>query len=175
MAEARVVWHPAYIGVGSNLDDPVSQVMAALDGLGRLPDSRLVAVSGLYRNPPMGPQDQPDYVNAAAGVLTQLSPESLLAALQTLENRQGRIRTQGDRWGPRVIDLDLLVYGTCELQRPGLNLPHPGISERNFVLFPLRDIAPRLSVPGQGVVEKLARQLNADSLHAIDNQTRQRA
>ena len=119
MAEARAAWHPAYIGVGSNLDDPVSQVMAALDGLGELPDSRLIAVSGLYRNPPMGPQDQPEYVNAVAGILTRLGPEDLLAKLQALESQLGRVREAGDRWGPRVIDLDLLVYGTVQQSLPG--------------------------------------------------------
>jgi 2-amino-4-hydroxy-6-hydroxymethyldihydropteridine diphosphokinase len=123
----------------------------------------------------MGPQDQPDYVNGVAGLLTLLEPADLLAALQALEARQGRIRTEGDRWGPRIIDLDLLVYGTQTVEAPGLNLPHPGISERNFVLFPLRDIAPTLAVPGQGVVEALAQQMGSEGLQEITDQARQRA
>jgi 2-amino-4-hydroxy-6-hydroxymethyldihydropteridine diphosphokinase len=161
--------------VGSNLDDPVAQVAAAFDGLAALDGCRLYATSDLYWNPPMGPQDQPDYVNGVAGLLTLLEPADLLAALQALEARQGRIRTEGDRWGPRIIDLDLLVYGTQTVEAPGLNLPHPGISERNFVLFPLRDIAPTLAVPGQGVVEALAQQMGSEGLQEITDQARQRA
>ncbi|HJP04862.1 MAG: 2-amino-4-hydroxy-6-hydroxymethyldihydropteridine diphosphokinase [Chromatiales bacterium] len=174
MAEPKH-WSPAYVGIGSNLEDPASQVRAALDGLAELRDSRLVAASDLYRNPPLGPRDQPDYVNAAAGLLTRLSPEDLLAELHGLEKRQGRTRVKGDHWGPRIIDLDLLVFGRRIIHKPGLNLPHPGISERNFVLFPLCDIAPTLAVPGQGIVFQLAQQLGDEDLQAINTQTRQRA
>jgi len=149
-------WIPAYLGLGSNLDNPAAQVRQALNELDSLAETRLVAVSALYSNPPMGPQDQPDYVNAVAGVLTRKSPEELLAQMQILEQRLGRVRTADDRWGPRIIDLDLLVYGNVQRSIPGLNLPHPGIAERNFVLFPLRDIAPTLLVPGQGIVCDLA-------------------
>jgi len=147
---------PAYIGVGSNLQDPERQVREALALLAELADSRLIAQSALYRNPPMGPADQPDYVNAVAGLLTRQEPEALLRSLQALEQRLGRIRKAGDRWGPRIIDLDLLVYGSLQRSVPGLNLPHPGIFERNFVLLPLCDIAPALEVPGQGIVAALA-------------------
>lgn len=152
----RPVWMPAYIGVGSNLQDPEHQVRAALVLLAELADSRLIAQSALYRNPPMGPADQPDYVNAVAGLLTQQAPDALLASLQALEQRLGRVRKAGDRWGPRIIDLDLLVYGGLQRSVPGLNLPHPGIFERNFVLLPLCDIAPALEVPGQGIVAAMA-------------------
>ena len=151
------IWMPAYIGVGSNLDDPAAQVRTALNAIGELPDTRLVAVSALYANPPMGPQDQPDYVNAVAGVLTTVPPHEFLQRLQGLEQELGRVRTEGDKWGPRVIDLDLLIYSVRVIDEQGLNLPHPGISERNFVLFPLCDIAPSLVVPGQGTVSLLAR------------------
>ena len=168
-------WSPAYVGIGSNLEDPASQVRQAIECLDDLPDTRRVAVSDLYRNPPLGPRDQPDYVNAVAGLLTILSPEELLAALHGIEERQGRTRIKGDRWGPRIIDLDLLVFGHRPIHKPGLNLPHPGISERNFVLFPLCDIAPRLTVPGQGIVYRLAQQLGDENLQAINIQTRQRA
>jgi 2-amino-4-hydroxy-6-hydroxymethyldihydropteridine diphosphokinase len=163
------------VGIGSNLNDPAAQVRAACDRLAGLPRTRLMAVSDLYRNPPMGPQDQPDYVNAAAGLLTRLAPEALLETLQALEKQQGRVRARNDRWGPRVIDLDLLVYGSKVLSLPGLNLPHPGISERNFVLFPLCDIAPTLVVPGQGTVELLARQIGNETLQTLDVQSRRRA
>jgi 2-amino-4-hydroxy-6-hydroxymethyldihydropteridine diphosphokinase len=152
----RPVWMPAYIGVGSNLQDPERQVRAALAVLAELADSRLIAQSALYRNPPMGPAEQPDYVNAVAGLLTRQEPEALLRSLQALEQRLGRIRKAGDRWGPRIIDLDLLVYGSLQRSVPGLNLPHPGIFERNFVLLPLCDIAPALEVPGQGIVAAMA-------------------
>ena len=161
-------WMPAYIGVGSNLDDPERQVRAALDALRELPDCQFVADSPLYCNPPMGPQDQPDYVNAVAALLTRQSPEELLLSLQKLESNLGRVRSKGDRWGPRVIDLDLLIYGVTECSVPGLDLPHPGIGERNFVLFPLRDIAPLLLVPGQGTVEDLARCVSNAGLVMID-------
>jgi 2-amino-4-hydroxy-6-hydroxymethyldihydropteridine diphosphokinase len=161
-------WIPAYIGVGSNLDDPEKQVRSALDALRKLPGCRFVAGSPLYCNPPMGPQDQPDYVNAVAALLTRQLPEELLLSLQKLESNLGRVRSEGDRWGPRVIDLDLLIYGVTECSVPGLDLPHPGISERNFVLFPLRDIAPLLSVPGQGTVEDLARQVSDVGLVMIE-------
>lgn len=160
-------WVPAYIGVGSNLDDPAAQVRRALAALAELPDSRVVATSRLYGNPPLGPQDQPDYVNGVAGLLTQLPAATLLQQLQALETRLGRVRVAGDRWGPRIIDLDLLVYGTRTQAEPGLTLPHPGIPERNFVLFPLLDIAPHLVVPGQGSVTVLAAGASAEGLSAL--------
>ena len=164
----KPLWIPAYIGLGSNLDDPEARVRGALNSLEALPGTRLVVVSGLYRNPPMGPQDQPDYVNAVAGLLTTQRPEELLLSLQNLERSLGRVRSEGDRWGPRVIDLDILVYGNVKQSSPGLTLPHPGISERNFVLFPLRDIAPSLLVPGQGYVNGLASQLGGTDLLRIE-------
>lgn len=147
---------PAYIGLGSNLEDPVAQVQRAAAALAELEETRLVALSPLYSNPPMGPQDQPDYINAVAGLLTRKAPQELLQLMQGLEQQLGRVRRDGDRWGARIIDLDLLVYGRKQIQVPGLNLPHPGISERNFVLLPLCNIAPTLHVPGQGVVGVLA-------------------
>lgn len=160
-------WIPAYIGLGSNLDDPASQVRAALAVLRDIPDTRLVASSGLYRNPPMGSAAQPDFVNAVAGLLTRLPPDELLRNLHAIENRMGRVRVPGDRWGPRVIDLDLLVYGSLQRSVPGLNLPHPGIFERNFVLFPLREIAPALQVPGQGVVAAMAARLDKAGMQRL--------
>lgn len=161
-------WIPAYIGLGSNLDDPVAQIGFGLEGLAELEDTRLVATSPLYGNPPMGPQDQPDYVNAVAGVLTRLTPQALLAKMQALEEQLGRVRSDGDRWGPRIIDLDLLVYGGEELSVPGLDLPHSGISERNFVLLPLCNIAPMLNVPGQGTVSVLTARLDGAALVQIE-------
>ena len=143
----------AWIGLGSNLDDPVRQVNAALAALCRLPESRLLTCSGLYRSAPMGPQNQPDYINAVAGVQTSLPAEVLLEALQAIESAHARVR--GERWGARTLDLDILLYGDEVINTPRLTVPHPGIAERNFVLAPLAELAPQLLVPGRGVVQAL--------------------
>ena len=127
----------------------------------------MLLTSGLYRNPPMGPAGQPDYVNAVAGLLTRLAPENLLSELSNIEQRMGRQRQPAGRWGPRVIDLDLLLYGDQMIEAPNLSLPHPGISERNFVLFPLLDIAPELAIPGQGKVATMAGGLDSSALQKI--------
>lgn len=145
---------PAYIGLGSNLDDPARQLRGALAALAGLPGTRHFASSGLYRNPPMGPPGQPDYVNAAAGLLTTLPAAELLAALQAIEAAHGRQRG-GIRWGPRTLDLDLLLYGALQLRSENLTLPHPGLTERPFVLIPLLEIAPGLRVPGGATIAKL--------------------
>ncbi|MDH3351261.1 MAG: 2-amino-4-hydroxy-6-hydroxymethyldihydropteridine diphosphokinase [Gammaproteobacteria bacterium] len=141
---------PAYIGLGSNLGEPRQQIENALELLGRIPDSRLVARSSLYTSAPFGPVEQPDFVNAAALVHTTLGAWSLLGHLQKIERVQGRIA--GIRWGPRLLDLDLLVYGDHRIDEPSLTVPHTGIAERNFVLLPLREIAPELVIPGLGQI-----------------------
>jgi 2-amino-4-hydroxy-6-hydroxymethyldihydropteridine diphosphokinase len=142
-------WIPAYVGLGSNLQDPPQQLRLALAALATLPATRLVCQSPLYGSRPFGPVPQPDFCNAAAGLLTQLGAPALLAELRNLEQQLGR--TPGaERWGPRVIDLDLLVYGSERCDAAALTLPHPGIAERSFVLRPLCDIAPDLMVPGLG-------------------------
>ncbi len=169
MSPARPVWQPAWVGLGSNLEDPRRQVLDAFDDLGSLPDVRLVVRSPLYRSLPMGRADQPDFVNAVAGLLTRLAPEALLAALQAVEQRHGRRRSETERWGPRTLDLDLLVYGDLVLDGPGLSLPHPGIGERNFVLLPLAGVAPHLVVPGLGRVETLAGRLGDQGIERIDS------
>lgn len=160
-------WIPACIGVGSNLDDPVRQVRAALIGLAALPETRVQFASGLYRNPPMGPPDQPDYVNAVAGILTQLAPRDLLSALQEIESRLGRDRVAQVHWGPRRIDLDILTYACRSIDEEGLRIPHPGISERNFVLFPLLDVAPELPIPGLDSVRRLAANVDGSMLERV--------
>lgn len=144
----------AYIGLGSNLDDPYRQVLRAFAGLAGMRGSALLRCSPLYRTAPMGPADQPDYVNAVAEVATVLSPRELLEALQAIESAQDR-RRSAERWGPRTLDLDLLVFGDLRLQEPGLVLPHPGLAQRGFVLWPWSDLAPELEVPGLGAVEAL--------------------
>jgi 2-amino-4-hydroxy-6-hydroxymethyldihydropteridine diphosphokinase len=149
MSEAA--WTPAYVGLGSNLDDPLAQLRRALDALTSLPDTRRVACSSFYWNPPMGPAGQPDYLNAVAGLLTRLPPALLLAELQRIEAAQGRER-DGPRWGPRTLDLDLLLHGRACSSDESLELPHPGIVERPFVLVPLAEVAPGLRLPdGRGV------------------------
>jgi 2-amino-4-hydroxy-6-hydroxymethyldihydropteridine diphosphokinase len=145
----------AYVGLGSNLADPQHQVRKALAALDRLPATRLLAASALYVTAPIGPQDQPDYVNAVARLETRLPPLELLAALLGIEAAQGR-RRDGTRWGPRTLDLDLLLHGDGELDLPGLRLPHPEIGHRAFVLIPLAEVAPMgLPIPGQGTLRQL--------------------
>jgi len=162
-------WVPAYVGLGSNLDDPEGQVRSALDALGRLPETRRIVWSSSWRNPAMGPQPQPEFVNAVAGLLTLLAPDRLLDELLAIERRLGRDRRGSVRWGPRRIDLDLLVHGTTVMDTEALVLPHPGMATRNFVLFPLLEIAPGLRVPGLGPVWRLAAALNQEEQQADTN------
>ena len=149
----RPVWRPAYVAVGSNLNEPRDRVLEAFDALAALRATRLELRSRLYRTAPMGPQDQPEFVNAAAGLLTRLSARELLDELLAIERAMGRRRQE--RWGPRVIDLDLVWMTGAAVDEPGLKVPHPGVSERNFVLYPLCDIAPALAIPGHGRVADL--------------------
>lgn len=151
-------WRPAYVALGSNLADPAAQVAAALGRLPGIPGTRLIARSRLWASRPLGPQDQPDFVNAVAGLLTQLDARELLGELQALERAMGRTGPVV-RWGPRSIDLDLLAMGSDELSEPAICLPHPGVHERDFVLYPLAELAPELWIPGRGRVEALARRV----------------
>lgn len=144
----------AFIGLGSNLDGPASQIDKAVASIGSLPESAVVAVSCYYQSAPLGPVDQPDFVNAVIRVDTGLMATDLLQLLHGIERAQGRIRRE--RWGPRTIDLDLLVHGDTVSSSTRLRLPHPGIAARNFVLLPLREIAPDLKIPGIGCVADIA-------------------
>lgn len=144
-----------YLGLGSNLDQPARQIRRAVDELDALPGVRLDAVSPLYANPPLGPADQPDYVNAVARLQVDLPPHDLLDATQALEARHGRRRDGGPRWGPRPLDIDILLYGQREIGDERLHVPHPGIRLRPFVYFPLWKIEPRLVVPGLGPLQSL--------------------
>ena len=157
------LWRPAYVGVGSNLEDPRAQVLRAIGRLALLPLTRVELTSPLYRSRPLGPIAQPDFVNAVTGLLTQLEAPALFAALRALEGALGRPAAH-ERWGPRVIDLDLLAYGRERRSEPALTLPHPGIPERNFVLYPLADIAQDLDLPGLGRVAELAGRVTAEGL-----------
>jgi 2-amino-4-hydroxy-6-hydroxymethyldihydropteridine diphosphokinase len=163
------VWQPAYIGVGSNLGEPRSQVLAAFSALAAIQDTRLILTSPLYQSRPFGPVAQADYVNAVAGVLTGLGAAELLARLRAIEQQFGR-PDRHQKWGPRVIDLDILVYGRERRQEPQLTLPHPGIVERNFVLYPLADIAPDLDVPGLGRVSELKSRVVSEGLQRLPAQ-----
>lgn len=148
-------WSPAYIGLGSNLQGPAGQVESAVEQLRNITETKLCSRSSLYRSSPLGGIEQPDFVNAVAAVLTRLEPRGLLSELKSIERKRGRER-KGQRWGPRVIDLDLLVFSGQVLDEDGLRVPHPGIALRNFVLLPLREIAPELVVPGLGRVASIA-------------------
>lgn len=156
----------AYVGLGSNLASPEHQVRSAIERLSELPRSALVKASRLYRTPPMGPQDQPDYVNAVAALETRLAPCELLGHLQAVERALGRVRG-AERWGPRIIDLDLLLYGQQRIDREGLHVPHPGLAERAFVLVPLHEIAPALEIPGCGPIGSLLERVDRDAVEAI--------
>jgi len=161
-----MAWLPAYVGLGSNLDNPPARVRDALAALAGLPSTRLELRSRLYDSVPLGRPDQPDYCNAVAALLTQLAPEELLAGLQALERGLGR-EPPVERWGPRVIDLDLLSMGELRVASGSLQLPHPGIAQRAFVLFPWRELAPHYVVPGLGTVSALAARLPPEAARAL--------
>ena len=161
----------AFIGAGANLDEPVRQIQRALDELEKSPGVRLGAVSSLYRTQPMGPIAQPPFINAVFSLECGMSPKDLLALLLSVEEKMGRIRRE--RWGPRVIDLDLLFYDDAIISGQGLEVPHPRLHERRFILTPLVEIAPDVvhpilkksasdlldALPAEGPwVEKLQRQ-----------------
>ena len=144
----------AYIGLGSNLDNPEWQLERALRALGDIPDTRLAARSSFYRSAPLGPGDQPEFINAVALLETSLPARQLLGSLQSIENNQGRIR-DGQKWGPRTLDLDLLLYGAELIDDAELTVPHREIRHRNFVLLPLLELAPELEIPGLGKADEL--------------------
>ncbi|MEQ1621134.1 MAG: 2-amino-4-hydroxy-6-hydroxymethyldihydropteridine diphosphokinase [Methylococcales bacterium] len=144
----------AFIGLGSNLAMPSQQITQARTAIAATNGIQELAFSSLYKSAPMGPQDQPDYVNAVMAIATDLSPLELLKILQRIEHEHGRVRN-GERWGPRTLDLDLLLYGDQQIQVPDLTVPHVGIAEREFVLYPLYEIAPDLTVPGKGSLSDL--------------------
>jgi len=159
-------WYPAYIGLGSNLHGPAAQLDDAFGLLAEISRTRLIGRSSLYRSAPLGGIEQPDFVNAAASLLTQLTARQMLVELQRIEATRGRDRDEV-RWGPRVLDLDLLVFGGLELDEPELKIPHPRIAERNFVLLPLREIAPELFIPGLGCIASVSVNLDEPRISRI--------
>jgi 2-amino-4-hydroxy-6-hydroxymethyldihydropteridine diphosphokinase len=157
-----------YIGLGSNLALPEKQIQAACSSLAKLPDTELIKCSSLYQSQPMGPQDQPDYVNAVVLIETALSPETLLQQTQLIESQQGRIR-KAKRWGPRTLDLDMLLFGLYQIDKDHLTVPHSGMKHREFVLYPLYEIAPDLILP---CGEKLADLVLTCPINGLQKMTR---
>ncbi|HTT08315.1 MAG TPA: 2-amino-4-hydroxy-6-hydroxymethyldihydropteridine diphosphokinase [Gammaproteobacteria bacterium] len=155
-----------YIALGSNLNDPRAQVESGLKHLARLPRSTWRGASSLYRTPPMGPAPQPDYINAVAVLDTHFPAHALLDELLAIERAHGRVRG-ADRWGPRTLDLDILLFGKTILSDARLTLPHPGITERAFVLLPLAELAPDLIVPGKGPLRDLVRACDVSGIERL--------
>lgn len=157
----------ACIGLGANIGHPAAAVRTAIAALAELPDTRVLASSRLYRTPAWGGVAQPDYVNAAVLLETRLSPEALLHELLSIERRAGRLRnseTASAKWGPRALDLDLLLYGNHAIHRAGLRVPHPYLHERAFALVPLAEIAPDMVIPGHGMVVEALRRVDAEGI-----------
>ena len=154
-----------YIGLGSNIEGPRDQVIQAISELAELPSSTLLKTSSLYQSAPLGPQDQPDFINAVAELETSLSVQKLLSYLQEIESNHHRSREI--HWGPRTLDLDILLYDAIEIDNADLKIPHPEIRNRNFVLIPLYEIAAELTIVGMGKLAELVRQIDQSGLDKI--------
>jgi 2-amino-4-hydroxy-6-hydroxymethyldihydropteridine diphosphokinase len=157
----------AVVGLGANLGDAKASVLEAIAVLDLLPSTRMLRASKLYRTPAWGQVEQPDFINAAAVLQTGLGARTLLERLLAIERDFGRIRTAGERWGPRTLDLDLLLFGDAVIDEPGLQVPHPHLHERAFALLPLAEIAPELTIPGAGRVGELAAVMASDGIEAL--------
>jgi 2-amino-4-hydroxy-6-hydroxymethyldihydropteridine diphosphokinase len=157
------------VALGSNLEDPSAQIRRALDALAALPGTRLARRSSLYRNPPSGYLDQPEFVNAVAQIETRLEPRELLERLLAIEQLHGRVRDVPN--GPRTLDLDILLYGGRRVRVPGLTIPHPRMLERAFVLVPLAEIAPDAAVPGRGRIADLLKNVDTSVLVKLPEAT----
>ena len=155
-----------YIGLGSNLQNPLQQIKTAINDLQSLAGVTIITVSSLYQSPPMGPADQPDYINAVISLETSLSPHQLLDALQSVEQLHGRERKR--HWGERTLDLDILLYGEQILDDERLKIPHPGMHERAFVLYPLAEIAPDIEIPGRGALQQILPSCPQGDLQQVD-------
>ena len=157
----------AWIGLGGNLGDAVATLHAALQDLDGLPQTRLVRASKFYRTPAWGVAEQPDFINAVALLDTRLSPRDLLDALLDIERAFGRERNRTERWGPRVLDLDLLLYDSAVIDEPGLCVPHPHLHERAFALLPLVEITPDAFIPGIGPAGEALRALDSSAIEDV--------
>ena len=153
----------AYIGLGSNLSDPRLQVSNAAKAIAKISFTNVIALSALYLSKPMGPQDQDDYINAVIAIETSLSAIELLDALQVIENSAGRVR-KDNRWGARILDCDILLYGDETIDNERLTVPHYGMTIREFVLLPLAEIAPILHLPNGSSVSKLASEIDSNGI-----------
>ena len=162
------LWHSAYIGLGSNLQEPKKQLQQALVALEAIDEVKVITVSSFYQSEPYGEVKQDDFINATAALLTTLSPEDLLRQMLAIEIKHGRVRTE--HWGPRCIDLDLLAYSTKLIESDFLKLPHPEIAKREFVLFPLAEIAPELMIVGLGRVKTLLQQVAPNNIIKLDKE-----
>jgi 2-amino-4-hydroxy-6-hydroxymethyldihydropteridine diphosphokinase len=162
----------AFVGLGANLGDAALTLRRAVGALGRLPETTLVQASRLYRTPAWGVEDQPDFVNAVAKLETRLTAQELLEALLATEREFGRDRLDAARWGPRTLDLDLLLYSDSTIDRPGLHVPHPHLHRRAFALVPLLEIAPEARIPGYGPARDAVSELDLSNIHplCVDNE-----
>jgi 2-amino-4-hydroxy-6-hydroxymethyldihydropteridine diphosphokinase len=158
----------AYVGIGGNVGEVETTLEEAMWALDSLPQTSIRAQSRLYRTPPWGNTEQPPFLNAVVELQTRLAPRVLLDLLLDIETRFGRNRAEGEKWGPRELDLDLLVFGDEQHDEPGMHLPHPHLHERAFVLVPLAEIAPELEIQGVGKVSELLQAVDASGIEAID-------
>ena len=158
----------AFIGMGANLGDVETTLAEAIWALDGLPQTSVRQQSPWFRSPPWGRSDQPDFTNGVVELQTRLAASELMQRLLEIEERFGRVRRADDRWGPRTLDLDLLVYGDELIDAPDLQVPHPGLHERAFVLLPLSRIAPALEIPGRGRVDALLAQVDCTGLRELD-------
>ena len=157
----------AAVGLGANLGDATATLRKAIAELSGLPHSRLLRTSRLYRTSAWGRTDQPDFINAVALLDSGLDARELLDGLLAIERTFGRIRLEGERWGPRTLDLDLLLFGDAVIDEPGLRVPHPHLHERAFALLPLAEIAPEMHIPGIGSVAAIAAAMASDGIEAL--------
>ncbi len=155
----------AYIGLGSNMESPRQHITTAIQSLGEIQSTRIINVSSLYKSKPMGPQNQGDYINAVVQIETEMEPTELLNCLQAIENDHGRVRAE--HWGPRTIDLDILMFGNEIIQNDRLTVPHPEITNRSFVIVPLAEIDPACVIPEKGLVSDLILRIDQDGLELL--------
>ncbi|MEO2280426.1 2-amino-4-hydroxy-6-hydroxymethyldihydropteridine diphosphokinase [Pseudoalteromonas pernae] len=161
-----VAFEKVYLGLGANLNDPISQLKQAITALEQLGGTRAHRCSALYASKPMGPQDQPDYVNAVMELECELPPHALLDAIQAIELKLGRVRKE-ERWGPRTLDIDIILFGDKQLDDERLTVPHYGMKEREFVLYPLLELAPELALPDGTSVGSLTTNVPRNGLEQI--------
>ena len=157
----------AFVGLGGNLGDPVATLGAALQALDEVQDTRLLRASRLYRTPAWGLEQQTDFINAVAMLETRLAAQALLESLFVIERRHGRVREAEQRWGPRTLDLDLLLYGDAVIDEPGLRVPHPHLHERAFALLPLLEIAADVEIPGRGLARNAVSLLEKSNIQSL--------